>query len=112
MARRSRRNRRVRFRSHRGASHSKTFRAHKSGYPRQQPFGAHLMRAYKIARVRAAKQPKTPRPTAYKGIGTRNPYPAKTKIAAYKSALRSAPAAWSAKKRKAAKYKPAKPGKA
>jgi hypothetical protein len=111
-ARRARRNRRVRFRSHRGAGHAKAFRAHKGALPRQRPFGAHLMRALKVAKVKAAKTPKTPKAAAYKGIGTRNPFPARTKAAAFKSALPSAPAAWKAKKRRVAKFKAARPGRA
>lgn len=101
----------MRFRSRRGVkSHGgSVFLSHKAGYPRQVAFSAHTMRAIRIAKIRAAKAPKTVKAAAYKGIGTRNPYPAKTKAAAYKSALRKAPAAWAAKKRKMAKYKPAKP---
>lgn len=101
----------MRFRSHRGVkSHGgSVFRAHKGGYPRQKAFAAHATRAIRIAKIRAAKAPKAVKAAAYKGIGTRNPYPAKAKAVAYKSALRKAPAAWAAKKRKAAGYKSAKP---
>jgi hypothetical protein len=80
-----------RFRSKAGATVSGTFNAHQA-VPRSAAFAAHASKALTVARAKNVKA-----------------YPAVAKAAAFKSALPSAPAAWTAKKRKVAKYRAAKP---
>lgn len=83
------------FRSHRGAAPVKpAFAAHQA-LVQQTVYAAHSAKAITIAKATAAMSA-----------------PAKTHVIAFKSALRAAPAAWTAKNRKVARYKPAKPGKA
>lgn len=106
-ARRARRSKRIRFRSKRGAGHGAAFRTHKGGLARQQAFSAHAARVIKVRKAAAARPWKAPKAPAYKGIGARNPYPAKARAAAFKSAARKAPAAWVKAKRKPAKYRKA-----
>jgi len=96
----------VRFRSHRGASHS-AFRAHKGGFPGQQAFSAHVLRAIKVRRAKAAKTAKLPKAAAFKSALKKAPagwVKPRTKAASFKSALRQAPKP----KTKAAKYKAAR----
>ena len=103
-----RRPRKVRFRSRRGVKRSSTFRAHKGGYPRQRAFSAHAARAIRGPKIAAVKALKTARLAAYKGTGTRNPYPVRPKAQAYKAAGHHAPAGWTAKRKKLAKYRAVK----
>lgn len=84
----------MRFRAHRGAGHARAFRAHKASLVRRA-FAAHAARALRASKARNVRLA-----------------PAKVKAAKFKSALPSAPAAWTAKKRRVAKYRAARPGKA
>jgi hypothetical protein len=70
-------------------------------------FGAHLKRALKARRVKAARPWKAPKPAAYKGIGTRNPFPVHAKAKAFKAAGRNGHAMRAVKRKKAAKYRKA-----
>jgi hypothetical protein len=80
-----------RFRSKAGAPDSATFNSHQ-GVPRSAAFAAHASKALTVAKAKNVQA-----------------YPAVAKAAAFKSALPSAPAAWTAKKRRVAKYRAAKP---
>lgn len=80
-----------RFRSKAGTQDSAAFSAHQ-GVPRPAAFEAHASMALRVAQAKNVSQ-----------------HPAAVKAAAFKSALPSAPAAWSAKKRRVQKYKAARP---
>jgi hypothetical protein len=79
-----------RFRSKHGAPDSATFNSH-AGVPRPAAFAAHASMALAVAKAKSAKQT------------------AVAKVTVFKSALPSAPKAWSEKKRKVAKYKAVRP---
>jgi hypothetical protein len=83
-----------RFRSKAGATDSTTFNAHQ-GVPRSAAFAAHATAALTVAKAKNVSAA-----------------PAVVAAAKFKSALPSAPKAWTEKKRKVQKYKAAKPGKA
>lgn len=102
--------RRIRYRSRRGGkSHGgSVYRSHKGGYPRQAAFRAHANRAIKGARFKAAKPWRAKVQAAYKGIGTRNPYPKQARAKAYKAVGRQSPRSWEHPAAKARKYKAAR----
>jgi hypothetical protein len=105
---RARRNRKVRFRSRRGVKHGgSVFRAHHARS--RAVFRAHAPKALKGFRARTAKPWKAPKPAAYKGIGTRNPFPVHAKAKAFKAAGQHGHAMRAVKRKKAAKYRAARP---
>jgi hypothetical protein len=108
-ARRARRNRRVRFRSKHGVkSHGgSVFRAHHARS--RAVFRAHAPRALAVRRGKAAKPPKAPKAAAYKGIGTRNPFPVRSKAKAFKAAGQHGRAMRAVRRKKAAKFRAARP---
>jgi hypothetical protein len=99
----------VRFRSKHGVkSHGgSVFRAHHARS--RAVFRAHAPKALKGFRARAARPWKAPKPAAYKGIGTRNPFPVHAKAAAFKAAGQHGHAMRAVKRKKAAKFRAARP---
>jgi hypothetical protein len=108
-ARRARRNRKVRFRSKHGVkSHGgSVFRAHHART--RAVFRAHAPKALRGFRARAAKPWKAPKAAAFKGIGTRNPFPVHAKAAAFKAAGQHGHAMRAVRRKKAAKFRAARP---
>lgn len=106
---RARRNRKVRFRSKHGVkSHGgSVFRAHHARS--RAVFRAHAPKALRGFRPRAARHWKAPKPAAYKGTGTRNPFPVRSKAKAFKAAGQHGHAMRAVKRKKAAKYRAARP---
>lgn len=104
---RARRNKRVRFRSKRGAKHGgSVFRAHHARG--RAVFRAHAPKALRGFRARAARPWKAPKPAAYRGIGTRNPFPVHAKAKAFKAAGHPGHAMRAVKRKKAARFRAAR----
>jgi hypothetical protein len=99
----------VRFRSKHGVkSHGgSVFRAHHARG--RSVFRAHAPKALKGSRAKAARPWKAPKPAAYKGIGTRNPFPVHAKAKAFKAAGHPGHAMRAVKRKKAAKYRAVRP---
>lgn len=98
----------MRFRSKHGVkSHGgSVFRAHHART--RAVFRAHAPKALKGFRARAAKPWKAPKPVAYKGIGTRNPFPVRSKAKAFKAAGQHGHAMRAVQRKKAAKFRAAR----
>lgn len=83
---------------------SSSFRAHKGATPYKPAFAAHTALIQQTVYAAHATQA-----ISYAKVAAAKSTPAKTQVSAFKSALHKAPAAWTEKKRKPAKYKPARP---
>jgi hypothetical protein len=84
------------------------FRAHRGHRKGGAVFKAHAARALRTHWAKPARLARAAKLTAFKGIGRKNPYPVRSKAAAYKAAGHHAPAGWTAKRKKLAKYRAVK----
>jgi len=83
------------------------FRAHRGFRRGGAVFKAHANRAMAVHRGKAVRL-NAAKLAAFKGAGKKNPYPARSKAQAYKAAGHKAPAGWTAKRKKLAKYRAVK----
>lgn len=106
-----RRPRKVRFRARRGVrSHGgSVFRAHRGFRKTGAVFKAHANRALAAHKAKAIRALKAAKLAPYKAVGVKkNPYPVRSKAAAYKAVGPKVPAGWAAKHKKLARYRAVK----
>lgn len=84
------------------------FRAHRGFRRGGAVFKAHASRALRTHRAKPVRLAKAGKLAAYRGVGTKNPYPVRSKAQAYKAAGHKAPAGWTAKRKKMARYRAVK----